>query len=339
MANKPHSRAFLRFDLTSSSALTPAPAAIVPSTRVTVLLLATLSGSFLTCIARSAKLTWDAMNLDGEESERSRFCFCVIRITDVCALSVSLSCQHYFYTCTTWLPTPPHTNDMMARDTPRILLIGPAELRAGRHHYPSRSSFPPLRRPAERRAGRRPYPTLSSSSLRHPAERRAGRRHSLRSKPSPAVHMATGCLMASRFFPSVYDYTTREVLFCADVSFFTHFSFHRKQTFPQGNERFTVPRSTGTNPNVFACATVCQRKSPWCAILTESLTTTGKVDAWGEKNAKQENADTAIFFTFRLWNVPKEWRIEYNRSNTSSVRFVPKRIVQHAIVFLKTKDE
>ena len=133
--------------------------------------------------------------------------------------------------------------------------------------------------------------------------------------------------------PSVYDYTTREVLFCADVSFFTHFSFHRKQTFPQGNERFTVPRSTGTNPNVFACATVCQRKSPWCAILTESLTTTGKVDAWGEKNAKQENADTAIFFTFRLWNVPKEWRIEYNRSNTSSVRFVPKRIVQHAIVF------
>ena len=39
--------------------------------------------------------------------------------TDVCALSVSLSCQHYFYTCATW-----HTNDMMARDTTRVLLIG-----------------------------------------------------------------------------------------------------------------------------------------------------------------------------------------------------------------------
>ena len=41
----------------------------------------------------------------------------------------------------------------------------------------------------------------------------------------------TGCLMASRLSPSVYDYTTREVLFCADVSFFTHFSFHRKLMF------------------------------------------------------------------------------------------------------------
>ena len=28
--------------------------------------------------------------------------------TDACALSVPLSCQHYFYTCVTWLPTPPH---------------------------------------------------------------------------------------------------------------------------------------------------------------------------------------------------------------------------------------
>ena len=64
-----------------------------------------------------------------------------------------------------------------------------------------------------------------------------------------------------------------------------------------------------------APATVYQRNS-WCAILAESLTTTGKLDAWGEKNAKQEKADTAIFFTFRSWNVPKEWRIEYNRSNT-----------------------